>query len=92
MKKLIVLFSIITVSVTCFAQELPMIKGDTLYTTSGFKIVKEESLKIGVGTMTDGDLNTSGSIQLPCSTTILLPAIRVWQTRQMPYRGQSRDF
>jgi hypothetical protein len=55
MKKLLLLFCSITISFNCFAQELPMIKGDTLYTTSGFKIVKDESLKIGVGTMTDGD-------------------------------------
>jgi hypothetical protein len=92
MKKLLLLFTTITISFTCFAKELPMILGDTLYTTSGFKIVKDESLKIGVGTMTDGDFKYTGSIQLPCSITILQPAIKGSQTRQMPYRGLSRDF
>jgi hypothetical protein len=45
MKKLLLLFTTITISFTCFAKELPMIQGDTLYTTSGFKIVKDESLR-----------------------------------------------
>ncbi len=55
MKKLLLFFTVISFSFTCLAQDLPMIKGDTLYTTSGYKIVKDQPLKIGVGTMTDGD-------------------------------------
>ncbi len=51
----LLLFSIISISLSCFAQDLPMIKGDTLYNTSGYKIIKDQPLKIGVGTMTDGD-------------------------------------
>ncbi len=33
---------------------LPRIQSDTLYTTSGFKVVKGDKLKMGIGTMPDG--------------------------------------
>lgn len=48
-----IIFSIIASN--CLSQDLPIIKGDTLYTSSGFKIVKDQELKIGIGTMPDGD-------------------------------------
>ncbi|MET3979010.1 hypothetical protein ABIB62_001579 [Mucilaginibacter sp. UYP25] len=54
-KLLLMLSAALFAVTTCFSQELPMIKGDTLYTTSGFKIIKGQDLKIGTGTMPDGD-------------------------------------
>jgi hypothetical protein len=42
-----------------------MIKGDTLYTNSGFTIVKDQSLKIGECTMTDGDFKYIGINSAP---------------------------
>jgi hypothetical protein len=65
-KLLIVLVAVLSSAIASFAQELPIIKGDTLYTTMGFKIVKGQSLKIGTGTMPDGDFKfirlNSGSL------------------------------
>lgn len=40
-----------------FAQDggLPKIVNDTLFTSSGFKIIKDQDIKIGIGSMPDGD-------------------------------------
>lgn len=39
---------------------LPRIDRDTLFTTSGFKIIKGQNLKMGVGTMPDGSFKFIG--------------------------------
>ncbi|MBV6879122.1 SHOCT domain-containing protein [Epilithonimonas ginsengisoli] len=53
MKNLLLL--LIIISSLSFAQSLPRIENDTLYTTSGYKLYPKLEVKIGVGTMPDGD-------------------------------------
>lgn len=36
-------------------KELPKMNGDTLYTSSGFKLSEKQDVKIGTGAMSDGD-------------------------------------
>jgi hypothetical protein len=59
MKKLILLFAVIFFMADAFSQnkndELPKMKGDTLYTSCGYKIIYGRDIKIGVGSMPDGD-------------------------------------
>lgn len=53
--------------------ELPKIIGDTLFTTSGYNIVEGQEIKVGRGTMVDGDFKyirtNSSSIFAYYSTT-----------------------
>jgi hypothetical protein len=73
MKKLLLFVIVLFAKETCYSQELPVIKGDTLYTTSGYKITKDQDLKIGVGAMPDGDFKfirtNQGSLFNYTSTT-----------------------
>jgi hypothetical protein len=73
MRKFLLLLAILFLKAVCFAQDLPTIKGDTLYTTSGYKVVKDQDLKIGVGAMPDGDFKfirtNQGSLFNYSSTT-----------------------
>lgn len=59
MKKLIFLYLMVLSVVNAIAQdappELPKIVNDTLFTTSGFKIIEKIDIKIGSGSMPDGD-------------------------------------
>lgn len=52
------LLTLAAIALTNFAiaqtSDLPKINGDTLFSTSGFKIIKGELLKVGTGTMPDG--------------------------------------
>lgn len=54
MKKSLITALLVCVTGICFAQNESKIVGDTLISTSGFKIVKGQDVKIGVGTMQDG--------------------------------------
>ncbi len=79
MKKLIlsIAFALFISVMSVFSQEtnetLPKIVGDTLYTTSGFKIVKGQDIKIGTGSTPDGDFKfirrSSASLFAYTSTT-----------------------
>lgn len=59
MKKLLTVLSLTLFFSSAFSQEsdstLPRIVKDTLFTTSGYKIVEGQEVKIGTGTMPDGD-------------------------------------
>ena len=59
MKKIILFLSTFFLISKIFSQSndntLPKIKDDTLYTTSGYKIAKKQDIKIGTGSMPDGD-------------------------------------
>ena len=57
MKKaiIIVLLTALIEATYCQDSTLPKIENDTLFTTSGYKIVKKQMIKIGTGTMPDGD-------------------------------------
>jgi|SRR5688572_1125626 len=56
MKQALLSFAFL-LSILSHAQDstLPRIEGDTLYTTSGFKVTEGQELKIGTGSMPDGD-------------------------------------
>ena len=54
MKKSVLTILFAVTVACCFAQNEAKILGDTLISTSGYKIVKGQDLKIGVGTMQDG--------------------------------------
>lgn len=54
MKKLLTFAAVLAANISVAqTTDLPKISGDTLYTTSGFKVVKGDELKIGTGTMPD---------------------------------------
>lgn len=59
MKILITVLTAIAISTSAFCQDndstLPKIVNDTLFTTSGYKIVEGQEIKIGTGAMPDGD-------------------------------------
>ena len=57
MKKLLTVLLITLFSTTVKSQEsdLPKMIGDTIFTTSGFKIIKNQMIKVGIGSMPDGD-------------------------------------
>ena len=59
MKKLILFFALIISMTNVFSQEnnaeFPKIENDTLFTTCGYKIIKGQDIKMGVGSMPDGD-------------------------------------
>ncbi len=55
MVKIAIIAFILSISITIKAQdELPRLDNDTLYTTSGFKITKKQTLKLGMGSTPDG--------------------------------------
>lgn len=67
MKKAFVLFLIITCVTKSYTQDamLPKVIGDTLFTTSGYKIIVGQEINIGTGATPDGDFkfirrNSSG--------------------------------
>lgn len=73
MKKQLLTLAAIAITNLALAQsDLPKIEGDTLYSSSGYKIGKGQDLKIGTGTMTDGDFKyiriNSGSLLKYTST------------------------
>ena len=45
----------LAISTAAICQTESKLNGDTLTTSTGYKIIKGQELKIGVGTMTDGD-------------------------------------
>jgi len=54
MRKLVV--ALLFTPALSFAQDtFPKLNGDTLYTSTGFKVVEGEKVKIGVGSTSDGD-------------------------------------
>ncbi len=59
MKKTILFFATLIIIANSYAQEteriLPIIVKDTLFTTSGYKIVEGQEITFGKGTMPDGD-------------------------------------
>jgi Short C-terminal domain len=59
MKKLFLLFATLFFFANSYSQDkdrtFPKIVGDTLFTTSGYKIVEKQDIKIGTGSMPDGD-------------------------------------
>lgn len=70
MRKTFLLLLISTIACKTFSQNtvssLPRIIKDTLFTTSGYKIIEKEDIKVGIGTMPDGDFKfirrNSGSL------------------------------
>jgi len=59
MKKIFLLFTTLLFIAKLFSQDkdstLPKIVDDTLFTTCGYKIVEKQDIKIGIGSMPDGD-------------------------------------
>jgi outer membrane lipoprotein-sorting protein len=59
MKKIILLLHVILLFFAAFTQNsdntLPKLVKDTLFTTSSYKIVEGQEIKIGTGSMPDGD-------------------------------------
>nr|WP_315026318.1 SHOCT domain-containing protein [uncultured Chryseobacterium sp.] len=54
MKRLVFLFSLLMFG-TSYAQDAPKFENDTLTTSTGFKVYEGLDLKIGTGSMNDGD-------------------------------------
>jgi hypothetical protein len=75
MQKLFLFFVTLTLISNSYAQEssLPRLVGDTLLTTSGYKMVEKQDVKIGIGSMPDADFKfiriNSGSLFAYSSTT-----------------------
>jgi hypothetical protein len=59
MKKTFLVIATLFLFVKSYSQNkdstLPKLVGDTLFTTSGYKIVEKQDIKIGTGSMPDGD-------------------------------------